>query len=279
LKLDDLRPFAVAVASLVTAACAVTSSDEAPAAARPHDVFALDESGDLIKFNTGTPRKIDSRVRVTGLRPGESLVGIDFRVSRGQLYGLTDAGRLLRIDPGSGATTQVGTAAVPLAGRRFGFDFNPTVDRIRVVSDDALNLRLHPDTGAVVAADPALRASGGQTPSIAAAAYTYNQKDEKLTTNYAIDVARGWLVVQGSVEGQQPVVSPNTGLISDVGPLGTGPLEDAAFDIADRDNAAYAALRVGGRTRLYAIDLRAGKATLLGTVDRGQPLRGIAIEP
>jgi hypothetical protein len=35
-----------------------------------------------------------------------------------------------------------------LAGTSFGFDFNPTVDRIRLVSDSGQNLRLNPNSGA-----------------------------------------------------------------------------------------------------------------------------------
>ena len=35
-------------------------------------------------------------------------------------------------------------------------NFNPTVDRILVVSNTGQNLRLHPDTGAVVDSNPAL---------------------------------------------------------------------------------------------------------------------------
>jgi hypothetical protein len=86
-------------------------------------------------------------------------------------------------------------------------------------------------------------------------------------------------VVQGSVEGRTPVVSPNTGRLADVGPLGTGPIDDVQFDIADIDNRALAALRQGSRTRLYTIDLASGRATLLGTVHRGDALRAMAIEP
>jgi hypothetical protein len=38
----------------------------------------------------------------------------------------------------------------------FGFDFNPTVDRIRVVSNTGQNLRLHPVTGVVASTDTPL---------------------------------------------------------------------------------------------------------------------------
>ncbi len=109
--------------------------------------------------------------------------------------------------------------------------------------------------------------------------YAYNKADDELTTNYAIDLAAGTLLSQGSVEGMQPVVSPNTGRLMVVGTLGTGALDDAAFDIADVDNTALAALRRGGRTQLHRVDLRSGHTTALGTVDDGRAPWGMAIEP
>jgi hypothetical protein len=269
-------------ATSLLAACATPSSDEPTPAPRKQTVIGLTESGALIRFNAGTPRQIDKTVAVSGLAAGESLVGIDFRVSRGVLYGLTSSGRLVTLDTTSGAAKPVGQAApVALQGSRFGVDFNPVADRVRVVSDTGQNLRFHPDTGALAATDPPLAAAadGGPQPRISGAGYTYNKANDKLTTNYAIDMARGWLVTQGSTEGREPVVSPNTGRIFDVGALGTGAVDDVAFDIADTDNTALAALRKDGRTRLFIIDLASGKATLLGTVGTGAALRGMAIEP
>ena len=269
----------------LAAGCASTPGDEPAGAPRPETVFALTDAQELIRFNAGTPRRIEQRQPVTGLAAGETLVGIDYRVARGVLYGLSSAGRLVTLDTTTARATAVGAApAVALQGTRFGVDFNPAADRLRVVSDTGQNLRLHPDTGALAATDPPLMAATGATgagpaPRMAGAGYTYNKKNEKLTTNYAIDIGRGWLVTQGSIEGVEPVVSPNTGRIADVGALGTGPVDDAAFDIADIHNAALAALRVGGRTRLYAIDLATGRATLLGSVGDGGVLRGIAIQP
>ena len=262
------------------AGCATAPPDEPAGAPRPETVFALTASQTLIRFNAGTPRRIEQRQPVVGLAAGETLVGIDFRVARGVLYGVTSAGRLVTLDTTSARATPVGTApAAALQGRRFGVDFNPAADRVRVVSDTGQNLRLHPDTGALAAADPPLSAASGPAPLIAGAAYTYNPKNDKLTTNYALDIGRGWLVTQGSVEGVEPVLSPNTGRILDVGALGTGPVDDASFDIADTNNAALAALRLGGRTRLFVIDLATGRATLLGSVGNGEALHGIAIQP
>ncbi|MDP3289885.1 MAG: DUF4394 domain-containing protein, partial [Methyloversatilis sp.] len=174
-------------------------------------------------------------------------------------------------------------------------DFNPAADRIRIVSDARQNLRAHPDTGALVDAAPdtaGLQPDGPLTyvegdinaavaPKIVAAGYTYNQDDEKLTTNFAIDAATGALVRQGSVEGVKPVVSPNTGKLFTVGALGIAGLADAHFDIADVSNDAYAAVSTvqDATPQFYLIDLKTGAATRLGKVGKGEPLRGIAIEP
>jgi len=123
--------------------------------------------------------------------------------------------------------------------------------------------------------------NANQQPQIVAAGYTYNKKDDKLTTNYAIDRATGALVMQGSMEGTTPVISPNTGQLRTVGSLGLGPLVDAAFDISDLSNAALAAVRTPAntKTQLHLLDLASGRATLLGTVGDGRALIGMAIEP
>jgi predicted small secreted protein len=264
------------------AACATTELVGPP---RKETVVAVTDAAELITFNAGQPQRILKRQPLQGLPTGERLVGIDYRVARGVLFGLSAAGRLYTIDAATGALKPVGSAPpAALQGSTVAMNFNPVADRIRVVSDSGLNLRLHPDTGAVAATDPALAyapgdARAGQAPTLAAAAYTYNKRDDKLTTNYAIDRAAGTLVTQGSAEGVQPVVSPNTGLLRSVGALGTGPVDAAALDIADTDNTALAALRQNGRTRLHLVDLASGRATVLGTVGDGRPLWGIAIAP
>ncbi|MFG5409677.1 DUF4394 domain-containing protein [Piscinibacter sakaiensis] len=249
-----------------------------------------------MRFNAGRPGELTSRQPLKGLQPGETVLGMDFRVAKGQLYVLGSSGRLYRADVETATLTPVGPpAARAFSGSAFGVDFNPTVDRVRVVSDSGMNLRLHPDTGAVVDANPALEGlqidgplayvagdpNAGRTPSITGAAYTYNKNDEKITTNYAIDSGLGVLVMQGSREGTQPVVSPNTGQLRTVGALGVAPFRSASFDIADVNNAAYAALNgaPGERSRWVQIDLETGRATPIGTIGGGQPVLGIAIEP
>lgn len=280
---------ATLAATLLLGACAggveTGESAEAMGRLRKETVWAVNDAAELLRFNAGQPQRLLQRLPLRGLAAGDTLVGIDYRVARGVLYALSAAGRLYTLDTASGQLSAVaGGAPLPLAGRAMGLDFNPAADRIRVVSDSGQNLRLHPDTGAVAATDPPLAyAAGdvhaGRPPQLVAAAYTYNKTHDKLTTNYAIDRATGSLVMQGTAEGVTPAVSPNTGELRTVGALGTGPVDDAAFDIADVDNTPLAALRQGGRTRLYLLDLASGRASALGTVGDGRSLWGMAIEP
>ena len=248
---------AIGLALLV--GCAATPP-ETPGPLRPETVVAVTDAGEFIRFNAGQPQRLLQRQPLKGLDAGDRLVGIDYRVARGVLYALSASGKLYTLNADTAQLVPVGAGAgvaAALTGRHVGFDFNPVVDRVRVVSDTGQNLRLHPDTGALVATDPAVTAPAAAPGGVrlAGAAYTYNTRDATLTTMYVVDLARGALMLQGSREGTLPVVSPNTGQLTAVGDLGTGPLQDADFDIADINNAALAALRAGGRTRLHAIDL------------------------
>src|SRR4029453_12592543 len=128
---------------------------------------------------SSTPGTIFGALGITGLQAGETVLGIDFRPATGGLYALGSTSRLYTINPTTGAATQVGAAgAFTLSGTAFGFDFNPVVDRIGVVSDADQNLRLIPDTGALVgvADTPLAYATGdpnfGLNPNVVGAAYT-----------------------------------------------------------------------------------------------------------
>lgn len=261
-------------------------------------VYAVTERMELIRFRSDRPAAVLERRALSGLAPGDSLRGIDYRVARGVLFTLADSGRLYTLDTAQARLSPVAAAAPqpwPVQGQIVGFDFNPTVDRIRVVSSTAQNLRLHPETNAVVdgnPSEPGLQLDGalhyvmadrhaGRQPVLSGVAYSYNNKDEKITTNYAIDRALGALLMQGSFEGAVPVISPNTGQLRTVGLLGTGPLDEAHFDISDVRNTALVSARRSGerQTRLYQLDLGSGRARDLGMIAGGERLLGLAIEP
>jgi hypothetical protein len=280
--------------ALLLGACASPPSEPLGPPAK-EVIYAVTGSNQLIQFNAGQPQKILTRKALNGLAAGERLLGIDYRVAKGQLFGLGASGQLYRIDPVAGSASAVGTpSALPRDGAtEWGFDFNPTVDRIRVVNDAGFNLRLHPDTGAIVDGNPDLPGTqfdgrlaydasdvnAGKTPGIVAAGYTYNKDNEKITTNYALDGKLGLLVHQGTKEGVQPMVSPNTGRLYTVGSLGIGSFAHATLDISDVSNTAYAAVNQGSVSRWYRIDLSSGRATLIGTIAGGEAVVGAAIEP
>lgn len=276
----------VAVAVLAAACSTQPTVEGTP---RKETIHALTQDLKLLTINAGQPTRVLQTVGIKGLPAGETLVGIDYRVARGGLFTLSRSGKVYTINTENGAVTLVGSGApmaTALDGTSFGFDFNPAADRIRVISDTGQSLRLNPDTGALVAVDTPVAyepgdTQAGQKPQLLAAGYTYNKKDEKITTNFAIDGRDGTLVRQGSVEGGQPVVSPNTGRLFTVGALGTGSLVDASLDIADVNGTAFAALRTSaqGPTKLYLINLESGKAEVLGNVANGAALAGIAVIP
>ena len=277
-----------AMAMLAALSGCATAPSEALGPLRKETLHALTQNMQLLTVNAGQPRLVQKRVSVTGLPAGESLVGIDYRVAKGVLFAVSRSGTVYTLDANTGVLKAVSGKPLDkaLEGDAFGVDFNPVADRIRVVSNTGQNLRLHPDTGGLASADPALAFAPGDAqaafkPDVVAAGYTYNKTNDKLTTNYAIDRREGTLITQGTVEGVQPAVSPNTGQLRTVGPLGTGPLVDAALDIADVTGAAFAAVRTAAQpsTRLVWVDLASGKATFVGTVGDGAPLIGLVVEP
>ena len=298
-SLDLRRALSSALPALAALLAAGTGMpNEARAAgplAEPKIVHAVTRSNQLLRFDAANPARLLDRRPLAGLAAGDAIIGLDFRVARGQLHALGSSGQLYRIDVGAARATPIGAPALGavLTSAAVGFDFNPTVDRIRVVTTAGLNARLHPDTGALVDSDGskegvqtdgALRFESGdrhagRTPDVAAAAYTYNKQNEKLTTNFAIDASLGWLLVQGSPEGAPSQVSPNTGWLASVGALGTGPLSDVSFDIADLDNEALLVATIRGKATLLRVDLGTGEAEPIGTIGDGEALRGMAIEP
>lgn len=241
----------------------------------------------LATFDTDSPNAISSSRAVTGLVGGERLVGIDYRwiplAASGAapgLYGLgvnaaTGDSHVYRLDAATGAATPVGAGFNRAAGTSYGFDFNPAVDRIRVSNQADDNYRLHPDTGAFVAADTALSPAGK---TIATAAYDRVNVAPTTpagpTTLFVIDPTTDQLATQGGINSTP---SPNGGVITPVGALGVDAAPTGAnFDIAF-DGRAYATLVVGGSPGLYAINTTSGAATLIGATS--QQFDGLAVVP
>ena len=66
-------------------------------------IFALTANNRLISFSSSQPGTLLSNVAISGLQPGESLIGIDFRPKNRLLYGVTNKSSIYTIDPATGA--------------------------------------------------------------------------------------------------------------------------------------------------------------------------------
>ena len=84
---------------------------------------------------------------VSGLKaPDDALVGMDFRVQDGQLYGVGNGGGIYTLDTHTAVATLVSPLTVSLDGYFFGVDFNPAANALRIISNTGQNLR-HPFAG------------------------------------------------------------------------------------------------------------------------------------
>ena len=143
------------------------------------DTVVLTASGRLVSFNRAAPGTEVGAIGVVGLAAGETLVGIDYRPADSLLYALASSGKVYTVDPSTGVATLKSTLKAAagddspftaLAGTRFGVDFNPAADRLRVVSDTGQSLRINVDTGVAIT-DRNIALAGGSA-QISASAYT-----------------------------------------------------------------------------------------------------------
>ncbi|CAN5134175.1 hypothetical protein BH10PSE4_BH10PSE4_05560 [soil metagenome] len=240
-------------------------------AARAADLNVVGAGSTLITFDSATPGTFRNTRALTGLRTGETLIGIDARpASPRMLYGLGSGGQLYVINRNTAQAFAVG-APVALSGTAVGFDFNPAVDRIRVVTNLGQNLRLNPDTAAIAAMDATV--AGG----VLGAAYSNNVAGGTPTTLYVI-TPDGLLATQGSPGGAP--VSPNSGALIAVGALGYATNSSVGFDISSTGQAlATLTNPASGVTSLYSINLATGVATPLGALSGATTYGGLAFAP
>ena len=241
-------------------------------------IYGLTTAGELVMFKSSKPDKLMKIPKMSGMQAGERLVGIDFRPSNKMLYGVSNQNRIYTINTTTGAATAVGALTTALSGNGYGVDFNPVPDRLRITNEAAQNLRANPADATNVTDKPlafaAADANNGKTANIAASAYTNNFAGAKATTLYNIDSAFDVLVTQNP---------PNDGVLNTVGKLGVNVTGNAGFDIvsSNDNNSALAALQIEGEktSKLYAINLSTGAATLVGKIGGKNPLVGLAISP
>lgn len=280
-------------------------------------IVALSADGtQLSRFLSSTPGTAVT-VTIAGVAAGETLIGIDYRPQTGQLYGIgindsADTGTLYLLDPQTGAATVVGGATglvafvdatgapvdFPPVSVGYGFDFNPTVDRIRLVNGAGLNSRVNPNNGlpvdgnlnntttppAGINPDGSINGGPNGATGVTAAAYT-NSFGQSLTggvtTQYVIDAVTNMLFIQNPpnagtlTAGQTITVSGNTLDFSEANGFDIPSNVRVATSAAPATGLAFAALTVGSTTRLYSIELSTARAISLGTLPGG--VSGLAV--
>jgi len=89
----------------------------------------------------------------------------------------------------TGVATLIGTIVTPALANsaQYGFDFNPVVDRIRVVNSANENLRINPNTGLLAGDDPNLTFTPPATGPVTGVAYDRNFAGTTLATLFGID--------------------------------------------------------------------------------------------
>ncbi|TGE18955.1 DUF4394 domain-containing protein [Hymenobacter elongatus] len=266
-------------------------------------LYAVSATSNLLSFYSGDPSNIISAVSITNIADGQTLVGTDFRPNTGELFGLgynptTGESRLYTINLTTAGATPVGAAPITLslgttaaAVNSVGFDFNPTVDRIRVTGSNRTNYRLNPNNGALAFIDGTLTyapgdESAGLTPQVGSVAYTNSFAGSTATILYDIDEARNRIVRQDP---------PNAGTLNTVGQLLGLTIDpanaivdfDMYFDVAGQVNRPFIAVNNGGSTSssLYtlvpnALTTNGDKtATLAGSIGLGILVRDISALP
>lgn len=217
-----------------------------------------------------------------GVAPGTSLVAIDVRPHTQVLYGLGSDGQLYSLNVATATAVKIGAPITAAAGDVVAFDFNPTVDRIRLSTAAGENLRINPDTGGVAATDgPLAYAEGdrneGTSPEVVGAAYTNSARGElgvalpATTVLYDVDAGTDALVRQDP---------PNDGTLVTVGrDLGTDVEGPAGFDISPDTGRAWAVMSDDLGYGSFRIDLASGRAIRQSSLPYEGDVLGIAVAP
>ncbi|MCX5581938.1 DUF4394 domain-containing protein [Streptomyces erythrochromogenes] len=267
---------ALAAALSVTGPAVAADSDQHDHGRGGLKVTGLTDDQRLVSFRADDPDRVSTAGTVTGLAGDTTLVGIDYRVQDGLLYGVGNAGGVYTLDTANAAATKVSQLSIALTGTAFGVDFNPAADRLRIISDTGQNLRhnVNVATGGTVA-DGTLTTPPATTPAlgVTGAAYTNNDLDAATATSlFDIDTAGDRVVLQSPA---------NSGALAPTGSLGVDAGPSAGFDIyfspRDGSNQGFAALSTGGSYRFYKVNPLTGAARDAGAFPNDRQVFDVAL--
>lgn len=252
-------------------------------------VYGLTTDNRLVSFDSATPGAITNLGSIGGLAaPGETVVGIDLRPATGQVFAVGSSSTVysLSIAPGNVTASPIGPSFTPVltSGVEYGIDFNPTVDRIRVVASNGENRRLNPVNGTSAGVDTSLTFAAGPfggTPRAVGTAYTNSLAGAPLGSirQFIIDSTNDILGEVGSQAGGN--ASFNGGVVTGVGALGFDTNDLVGFDIFGPTGGAFLSLTdpSSNLSSFYSLNLATGGASFIGSIGTGVTLRDITVVP
>lgn len=247
-------------------------------------IYGLTDRDQLVTFDSMSPDSLTNSVFIQGLASNESLLGIDIRPVDNQIYAVGSFGNVYTINKTTGMASYMSTLfdssnnnPVSMLGTEFGIDFNPVADRLRVVSNSGMNLRINVATGATIYDGVLNQASG--TPYVVGTAYSNSDVDPNTgTSQFTVDS------IADAFNQQNP---PNAGTQIFIGNLGADVSALGDIDILTNgsSNTIYGAFQLAGDTgsQLGMIDVATGAVSFSGYIGSAQSnnsvaLRGIAVE-
>lgn len=268
----------------------VPPASEPPAPVAVANANVLFSSNRLASMDTRVSDSLGTLASVNGLSAGDALVSIDRRPQNGFLYALgynAVAGtlQLYTVHPETMTATAVGSTGTFVGAdgttpaaignnsttTRFEMDFNPSVDRLRIVSSIGENIRINPNTGAFVDGD-----LGGGAGSVAGlnmdgslkvgmavtgvqgTAYTNSRINTATTTQYTVDGTTNALYLQNP---------PNAGTLGSALSLSPAAGTVLGFDIAPSVTSGAANTAVTSGSGFLAYRPAGGMNDLLATLD------------
>jgi hypothetical protein len=247
-------------------------------------IYGLTTDNKLVSFNAATPGVIMSMPTIFGVKTGQTLVGLDVRPATGEIFALgynsaNDSATVYTLDSVTGAATAKATSVkLTGLGNAVGFDFNPTVDRIRLVSKTGKSFRLNPNNGAIAATDSTVRyattdVNRDKTAGVTACAYTNSYIGATGTALYDFDETQNVMALQNP---------PNDGILNTQPALsGTR----AGATISDLDiytnpttfaSTVFAVVKTGTTDSLFTLNLATGVLTKVANI--GAAVTDIAVK-
>lgn len=246
---------------LAASALALPLAAAATSPTRAHQMVALTETGDLMRFGSKNPRATE-RVTIKGATA--RIVGIDVRPRDRQLYGLASDGSIYRIASGNGRAVQVSRTTLVNITDPAVVDFNPVIDRLRVVTADGRSFHVNVDSGLVDDDRPLFTPDPANRFPVSGGGYTHSWPGRvaESTGFYQIDNTNLRLI------GREPAVDGTmvfTSTLSTPVAMTGGTKDLRGGDIVTSPTGESDAFVVKG-SRLYKIAVPSGQISMVGMV-------------